>query len=433
MRPIKPYHRITAQNTPVLLPWRNLKAMPKLRLTVAAVERIKPPDAGQVEYFDTYLPSFGLRVSYSGTKAWILMTRVDRKLTRITLGRYPAMSLATAREKARTIVDQARAGIDPRLVAAEERRRLEQERKTTFDGVAAEFMAMYVERELRPNTAREYRRLLHGPDTSAWQAKPVAALGKRDVVDLLHRMEERGSPAAANRALAYLSKLFNWCLEQDLIATNPTTRVRAPTLVRPRERVLGPEELEWVWRAMADLPGVFSPLFKILLLTGQRRSEVAGMRWDELRSLNTEHALWELPAQRTKNGQPHLVPLASSVQEILLGLPRTGLLVFSTTSTTAVSGFSKAKSQLDQRVTTLRGAAGLPALPPWTLHDLRRTMVTMMNEHLGVTPHVVEAVVNHVSGPAKRGVAGVYNRAVYLDERRKALIGWSKLVIKPEA
>lgn len=212
---------------------------------------------------------------------------------------------------------------------------------------------------------------------------------------------------------------------KNFITASPTARVRALSTARSRDRVLTADEPKWVWRALKDHPGVFGPLFKVLLLTGQRRGEVAGLRWDEIRDLGTNHALWDLPPKRTKNGQPHLVPLSPAVQNLLLELSRTGPLAFTTTSTTAVSGFSRAKDLLDERITLLRAEGGLPPMPIWTLHDLRRTMVTHMNEHLGVAPHVVEAVVNHISGPAKRGVAGVYNRALYLAERRVALNAWA--------
>src|SRR3954470_18089837 len=110
--------------------------MPKARLTTLAVDRCKPPAIGQIEYFDTHLPAFGLRVSYSGTKAWIVMTRVNGKLTRITLGRHPGMSLTEARERARSVVQNAKAGRDPRLLEAEERRRKDQDCRTTFESVA---------------------------------------------------------------------------------------------------------------------------------------------------------------------------------------------------------------------------------------------------------------------------------------------------------
>jgi integrase len=403
--------------------------MPKKHLTAAAVERLRSPEAGQIEYFDTHLPAFGLRISYSGTKAWFVMTRVDGKLIRVTLGRYPTLSLAEARDAARQAIEQAKAGNDPREVHAEARRQKEQERRTTFGGIAELFIQRHVVRNLRPNTAREYRRILQGPDTQDWQPRPISSITKADVVDLLHRIEARGSPAAANRALAYLSKFFNWCLEQDHLTASPTIRVRALTSTRSRERVLSPEELAWIWKGLDGWTSTFAALFTILLLTGQRRAEVGGMRWHELRDVGTGRAVWELPASRTKNRQAHLVPLAPEVQVILAGLSQTGPLVFTSRSSTSISGFSKAKATLDERITALRRQAGLAPLPAWTLHDLRQTMVTMMNERLGIAPHIVEAVVNHTSGPSKRGVAGVYNRAIYLDERRRALEAWAKYVI----
>ena len=158
------------------------------------------------------------------------------------------------------------------------------------------------------------------------------------------------------------------------------------------------------------------------------RAEVAGIRWSELRDLDGDGARWEIPAQRTKNKRGHVVPLAASARALVPGLPRVGDLVFTTTGDTPFSGFGRAKWRLDIRIAALRAADGLLPMPPWILHDLRRTMVTLMNERLSVPPHIVEAVVNHVSGAAKAGIAGVDNRALYLDDRRAALEKWSKLM-----
>jgi integrase len=266
--------------------------MPKLRLTSAAVDRLTAPSAGQVDYYDSHLPAFGVRISYSGTKAWFVMTRVYRKLTRMTLGRYPAMTLAEAREKAREVVHHVRAGRDPRQIQADEHRRREKEHRTTFEATAELFIERHVERHLRPNTAREYRRILQGSDTQHWRPRPISTISRDDAVDLLTRIHERGSPAAANRALAYLSKFFNWCLEQDLITTSPTSLIRPLSAVRSRDRVLSIEELKLLWGAIGEFPGVFGRFFAVLLLTGQRRGEVAGMRWSELRDLESEEARW---------------------------------------------------------------------------------------------------------------------------------------------
>jgi integrase len=407
--------------------------MPKIRLTSAAVERFPPPPSGQMEYYDTHLPAFGVRVSYSGAEAWFVMTRVDRRLTRVTLGRYPAVSLAQARELARATATHARAGRDPRRIRADERLENERVRATTFAATSDLFLDRHVARNLRPSTAREYKRILKGTDTANWAHRPIASLTKEDVVTVLKRIHDRGSPAASNRALAYLSKFFGWCVEEDLLAAKPAGRVRPLSSLTSRERVLNSDELRTLWLALNDLSGLFGPLLKVLLLSGQRRSEVAGLRWEEVEGLGTREAVWKLPRARTKNGQSHLVPLTPVVQALLIELPRTGPLVFSGTNATAASGFSKAKRQLDERIDLIRREGGQGPLPDWTLHDLRRTMVTTMNERLGIAPHVVEAVVNHVSGPAKRGVAGVYNRAMYLVERRRALEDWAGFVSGLEA
>ena len=374
-------------------------------------------------------PRSGYACPIQGTKAWFLMTRVDSKLTRITLGRYPALSLAEARDKARHLLERAKAGDDPRKMEAEERHRKIRERHNTFEKVAALFMDHYVDRKLRPNTAREYRRILQGRDTQQWRLRPITSLGKVDVLELIQRIEARGSPAAANRSLAYISKFFNWCAEEELITTNPAGRISAVSANSSRDRVLTEDELPCIRTALQSFSWPFGPLFRLLLLTGQRRSEVAGMRWDELRGMGTPAALWDLPAHRTKSGQPHLVPLSPAVHDLLSAMGPRGPWVFSTTGQTVVSEFSRAKRMLNSQIAEMRNAKNLASLPPWTLHDLRRTMVTTMNERLGIQPHVVEAIVNHTSGAAKRGVAGVYNRALYLDDRRDALRAWESYVL----
>ena len=148
--------------------------MPRLRLTSAAVERLKPPAAGQVEYFDTQIPSFGLRISYSGARAWFVTTRIDGKLTRLTLGRYPILGLADAREKSRDVIALAQSGRDPRQVEVERERERQKEKRTTFSLIVADFMARHVERQVRPSTAREYRRYLKD------RIRPIGLIARSD-------------------------------------------------------------------------------------------------------------------------------------------------------------------------------------------------------------------------------------------------------------
>ena len=399
--------------------------MPQLKLTDAAVARIKPPEKGQAEFFDALLPSFGLRVSYSGTKAWFVMTRVDRKLIRMTLGRYPMLSLADARAKAREVIQCAASGVDPRRVEQDLRRKMDDEARTTFGMVAEQFMTKHVRSNLRPATAREYQRILFGQDTEAWRARPIASIEKRDVMAVIEAIEARGAESASIRSLAYLRKFFGWCADRDLIATPPTDRVRRPRAVQARERVLSQRELQLALRAFDEEGGAFGRLFRFVALTGQRRGEVAGMRWEELRDLKGEAPIWEMPGARTKNRRVHFVPLVPAAIRIIEAAPRTGQFVFTATGDRPVSGFSKSKTRIDQRVANIAASVGQPQPAHWTLHDLRRTMVTVMNEDLGIAPHVVEAVVNHVTGSAKTGVAGVYNRALYLTERWQALMAWA--------
>ena len=402
--------------------------MPRLKLTHAAVERIKPPTKGQTEYFDELLPSFALRVSYSGTKAWIVFSRIDGKLVRSTLGRYPAMSLAEARNKAREALEFASRGIDPRRVEEAARLERDEQASNTFERLVEEFLEKHVQRNLRPSTAREYRRILRGPDTQVWRHRPIGTISKREVLGVLDGIETRGAPGAARLALAYLRKFFNWCAERELIDHPPTDRMKLSGVLKSRDRTLSEAEIAVVWKAFDAESGMFGLLFKLLLLTGQRRGEVAGMRWDELRDLDRDNALWEIPGSRTKNHQAQLVPLSPLVRQIIRDVSQTGPLVFSTTGRTPVSGFSRAKLRIDLWIVDHVQAEGLAQMPPWTLHDLRRTMVTMMNERLSIPPHIVEAVVNHISGSARAGVAGVYNRALYIDDRRAALSRWADLL-----
>ena len=406
--------------------------MPRLKLTSAAVERLRPPAKGQVEYFDELLPSFGLRHSHAGTKAWFLMTRVDGRQIRVTVGRYPSLGLAGARKRSREMMRLADEGIDPRHVEQDRRHQKETEARNTFGLLAEEFMAKHVRPNLRISTAREYQRILFSTDTRAWRTRPIVSIQKRDILVLLEGVRARGTKSSAPLALAYLRKFFNWCADGDVINTPPTDRVRLERRARSRDRVLTLEELKLVWAAIDGEPGVFGALFKLLLLTGQRRGEVAGMIWDELRELDTAEPIWEIPGARTKNHRGHLVPLSLPAAKILCSLPRTSSFVFSLTGDTSVSGFSKARARVDRRVAELAKVCGISAVPDWTLHDLRRTMVTIMNERLAVAPHVVEAAVNHISGSVKSGLAGVYNRALYIAERRAALDKWAAYVSEKE-
>lgn len=224
-----------------------------------------------------------------------------------------------------------------------------------------------------------------------------------------------------------LSKLFGWALQHRKIAANPSVGVYVPAAPKSRERVLTNTEIFWFWRATDKINPLFGAMLKLLLLTGARLREVAGMRRAEL---NEDGAIWLVPGTRTKNKRDHSVPLSSLTREILDGVRTVSGgpgYVFSTTGLTPISGFSKAKRRLDELMTSSAKVNGVE-IPPWRLHDLRRTCATGMAESppsgLGIAPHIVEACLNHVSGH-KVGVAGIYNKAEYLPEKRVAFARWS--------
>jgi integrase len=388
------------------------------------------------------LRNFWLRVSLAKTRTYFVMTRVYGKLVRLTIGKAKltdddiGLSLKEAREKVGELVELAGRGIDPRQLKKQERDANAELAQNTFKAIGERFMKQYAMPRLAASTLREYRRVLFGPDTERWAKRPVSFITRADVRFLLDAMIERGSPSAANNVLAYLSKFFNWCAEKDLIELPPTDRMRKPSPKVVGERTLSESEIVEVWRAFEAEGDAFRDLFKLLLLTGQRRAEVGEMRFAELSGMGSDKPIWEIPSHRTKNGRPHIVPLSPLACSIIESRPHFGDLgfLFTTTGKTPLSGFSKAKGRLDEWLANHRKEKGIAPMPEWTLHDLRRTVVTMMNERLGIAPHIVEACVNHISGSAKAGVAGVYNKAVYLRTARglhcvgklSAKVGWRK-------
>jgi integrase len=215
--------------------------------------------------------------------------------------------------------------------------------------------------------------------------------------------------------MSAIKKLFAWSLDRGAISVHPLVGLRKPGLERSRDRVLTDEELKSFWRATEELGFPFGPAFQLMALTGQRRGEVAGMRRSQI---DLEEAVWTIPASIAKNGRAHEVPLSTAVLDVIQSLPRFvgSDLVFTTTGTGAISGFGRAKIRIDFMMQANE----------WRLHDLRRTAASGM-ARLGVAPHVIEKVLNHVSGEIS-GVAAVYNRHGYTAEKREALTQWSLFI-----
>jgi integrase len=400
--------------------------MPKLKLTDAAVSRLKPPTKGQKDHWDSLTPGFGVRISHGGTRTWLVQARVLKngvwKQTRITLGRYPAMTLAEAREEARGVQKDAQAGKDPRGHDKRNRTSMEEASRHTWASLAEMFLMKYAERKgLRSSTLRDYRRALQGPDVQDWADKPVATFTRKDIRERLDTVAER-APIHANRLRAYWGKFFVWLVENEWIEASPVIGVARPVPERSRDRFLTQLEIPAVWQAFDVAGPAFASMLKVLLLTGQREGEIAALKWSEVVGLDGEDPKIELPAERTKNRKPHVIPLSPQIVEIIRSQPRFkgGDYVFTSgDGKTHVKGFSKGKAKIDAVL-----SEGGVVIPPWRLHDLRRSVSTGLSEWLGIEPHVVEAILNHVSG-TKAGVAGNYNRAAYLPQRRTSLSLWA--------
>jgi integrase len=361
-----------------------------------------------VEVWDSKLSGFGVRASESGAKSFVLLYRVGGRSRRLTLGRYPIVSLAEARNLARRALNQLAHGVDPQA------KRREGRSQYGFRDICASFLEKHGAQHTRLATRQQSERVLKKHFGKGWGNRDIREIRKQDVIAVLDALVASGRPSAANNALAVVRKFFNWCVERALLEHSPCAGIQRPARTSTRDRVLDEKELTSVWHASEKIGYPFGTIVQLLILTAQRRNEVAGMRW---RDLDLAKGIWTLPAESTKNNRAHVVPLSARAQKILSAVPKLNdELVFPARGNTerSFSGFGKSKSRLE-RIAERDG---------WTLHDLRRSAATHL-ARLGVAPHVVERVLNHVSG-SLGGVAGIYNRFGYEPEMRDALDLWAK-------
>jgi integrase len=370
----------------------------------------------EITYWSRALPGFGLRVRASGARSWIAMARLkglSRTIKR-TFGDAGTVKFAEATETARDWLSAIRRGVDPGEAARQRRQAVRMDA----------LIGMYLDhqgRAVKPATHKEVRRYL------LVNAKPLhrklsVDVSRRDVVELLQKVAER-APIQANRTRSSLSALFAWGMKAGLVPANPVAATFTPSEERPRDRVLSDDELAWAWAATENTTGDYRRIVRLLMLTGARRSEIAGMCEDELVRHEGGAVTWTLPAQRAKNGLPNELVLppwiAANIPPPRLDSGAGRDLLFGRYSPRGFTGWKQGKAQLDA---TLKRSGH--AMPEWRLHDLRRTFVTKLND-LGVEPHVIEALVNHASGNAKGGIAGVYNRSSYRDQKQAALALWA--------
>jgi integrase len=388
-----------------------------VRLTLPALANLAlPPGRSELIVFDDTLPGFGVRLRAGGKRVWIAQYRMGQKQRRVTIGSVETLDPDQARKAAKSILAKVHLGSDPQAAKTEARARAH----ITVEVMIEPYLE-FAGRRLKPRTFVETSRYLR----ISWKplhGLTVEKITRRTVALHLAELASMNGPIAANRARIALSSFFAWAMREGLAETNPVVGTNRPTEERSRDRVLSNDELARIWAACRD--DDYGRIVRLLILTGQRREEVGGVAWDEI---DFSQGCWSVPRNRTKNGLPHDVPLTNPVIALLRGQPHRGgrSLVFGEAGG-PFQGWSKAKAALDKRIL----ADGTP-IAAWRLHDIRRTVATRMAE-MGALPHVIEAVLNHVSGH-KAGVAGVYNRATYMKEKRGALSLWAaqvSLIIK---
>jgi integrase len=382
-------------------------------LTKAALDNLKP-GARRREVPDGHTRGLYLVLQTTGAASWAVRYRVAGRNRKLTLGPYPQIELKAARDMARKALAQIAAGSDP----AADKQIKKAAARASADDLVETAVEQFIRRHVKPlKSAREAERLLRREVLAPWKTRRLAEITRRDVHKLIDGVLDRPAPILANRVRTHLKRFFAWAVERGLVQSSPVDSVRTPTTETPRDRVLDDDELRALWTETEALGSPFGPALQLLILTGQRLGEVAGMRWDEL---DTAARLWSLPKERVKNARSHTVPLSPQALAIIEGMPRIENCpyVFTANDRTAVSGFSKIKRRLDSR---------LPAnMAPWRLHDIRRSTATGL-ARIGTDVAIIERVLNHAGG-VFRGVVGTYQRHGFDDERRVALERWGRHV-----
>ena len=373
------------------------------------------------EYWDMKVPGFGVRVTDRGAKTFVLYARFPPAGTpaRRAIGDAGRMGLAAAREKARDWLDLIEQGRDPKEVDRKNRLAEQLSRRTTFEVVAEDWLreAVLARQRKGHEVARDVRREF----VARWANRPVTEISPLDARDVVRDVKNRGAEAQARNLLGYVRRLFDWAVAQHAygLDQSPIERLRPKDIVGKkvlRQRVLTDTELRVLWQAAEELEYPYGPLFRMLALTGQRKSEVAEARW---REFDLAKRLWTIPPERMKGDATHAVPLANDLLNILEMLPRfkKGDYLFSTTfGVKPVNGFSKAKARLDAAMADKLGGS----IDPFAIHDIRRTMRTGMSA-LPIPDLVRELVIAH----ARPGLHKVYDQFAYLEEKRHALELWT--------
>ena len=391
--------------------------MPKrnsIKLTETYISKsLKLPPNGRVEIFDSQEDSLCLRVSSTGKMSWCIYYRLGQSNRKFTIGQYPTYSIAEARDAAGIIKKTVAKGIDP--VEQRKKKKASYRRPNSIEEMSDLFIERYVERNLKASTARDYRSHFRLHILPAWKGRMVTSITRQDVVTLLDKVEDR-APIQCNRVQATISSWFSWMVdERAVLELNPLLRLKKRTPENRRSRVLSKLELFSIWEASTNKGWPFGIICKLLILTAKRRTEITGMKWNEI---NWDEKTWIIPSGqkgRTKNRLDDVVPLSEQVLSLLTSLPKNDNSEFvfpsQRRSDRPVSGFSRAKDRISE----------LSGVEEWTFHDLRRTVRSNLSS-LHVPKEVADKVLNHIDG----SIDGKhYDWHDYLSEKREALQTWA--------
>jgi integrase len=383
--------------------------MTKIKLTKANIDGLQAGTKDDV-YWDDALAGFGLKVTPAGRKVFFVLYRTRdgaARLRKYTIGPYGTVTPAIARSTAQRILAARQEGRDP---AGEKRQARIKNSLDVMDAVVDSYLVRFASRN---RSAGETKRILDREILRTWSGRSIHGITKQEVVSLLDSIVDRGSPATANRTYKALRALFNWCIERSLLEKSPCAGMSKPAPEQSRDRVLSDRELIAVLRAARTIGFPYGSMVEFLILTTQRRGEVAGLVWDEIDLAN---GIWRLPGSRSKNGRSHIVHLSPEALAVLQTIPGKTGFVFGMEAARPFTNFVNGKERLDK----------LSLVTDWVIHDLRRTAFTEMAA-LGVAPHVADKVLNHQSGTIA-GVAAVYQRHEFLSERKEALLAWGRHV-----
>lgn len=395
------------------------------------------PKAKRYEEPDNDVPGLRMAVHPSGAKSWVLRYWFGSKKYALTIGGFPGVDVAAARDVAEEARAKVKLGRNPAQEKIAARQTADSEAAAAFDKVFALYERKHINRKLKASTAAEAKRLFKATIRPALSKKKLPEITSEDVIELLDDLIDAGSPVTANRVLAALRHFFKFAVARKFVAASPVDGLERPTKETPRDRRLTDQEIRWLWLAcerakkhVLKKDALNSPtgaIPQLLLLTGTRRNEVCAMSDAEVKR---DSAVWTIPAARTKNGRAHEVHLSKVALGILDDVPRVknpAKFVFCTNGRTSISGFSRLKSRIDRLMLEIaRKEDPQAVIPAWRVHDLRRTTASGMAA-LGVTLPVIERCLNHVSG-SFGGIVGVYQQHEFTAERKAAFELWTNHV-----